>query len=376
MKRVAILGSTGSIGTQTLDVIRALPDQFQVVGLAAARDSEALKKQAEEFGVKHLALFDPAAAQSIGAKPGIEGITEIATGEDVDVVVVSVAGVIGLVPTVAAIQAKKDIALASKEVLVAAGEWVMPLVREHGINLTPIDSEHSAVWQCCLGARPGQIHSVMLTASGGPFRGKKRDELAAMTPAQALNHPTWNMGGKITIDSATLMNKALEMIEAKWLFDVPMDRVEVVIHPQSIIHSMVRFADGSVLGQMGWPNMRLPIQFALTYPERPPSSLPTWDPVQSSPLTFESVDEETFSALRLARQAEAVGGTMPCTLNAANEVAANAFIRGDCGFLRITEVVEEVMSRSTAVPVTMDSLIETDRAARELAQDLIKAKHG
>lgn len=318
-------------------------------------------------------MMDPSAAQALNAHSGIDGISHIATLTGVDIVVVCVSGVIGLLPTLAAIRAGKQIALASKEVLVAAGEVVMPLLREHSVLMTPIDSEHSALFQCLLGSRPHDVHSLILTASGGPFRGKTRTDLEQITPAQALNHPTWSMGGKITVDSATLMNKGLEMIEARWLFDVPVERIDVCVHPQSIVHSFVKFNDGSVLGQCGWPNMRLPILFALSYPDRVPNDLKPWNPTETSTLTFEPPDLDTFRSLHLAREAARIGGTMPCVLNAANEDAANAFLRGECGFLQMMDVVEEVMSRHTPAPVSLEVLLEFDAWARHEAQSIYKS---
>lgn len=365
MKRVAILGSTGSIGTQTLDIIRQHPDDLRVVGLAAAKNGWALLDQAQTFGVKDVVLFDESAAAEFGVPGGMQAMIDLAVRDDVDIVVVSVAGVIGLRPTIEAIRAGKHIALASKEVLVAAGEIVMPLVREHGVRMTPIDSEHSALFQCLQGYTSDQVDSLILTASGGPFRGRKRSEMEAITVEQALNHPTWRMGGKITIDSATLMNKGLETIEAKWLFGVEIDQVDVVIHPQSIVHSFAKFRDGSVLGQLGWPDMRLPIQYALLYPERKSNELPAWSPLDSPHLTFEPVDHETFPAIRLARAASKAGGTMPCVFNAANEEATNAFLRGDLGFLRITSAVEEVMASHRPGEATLESLLAADAWARE-----------
>lgn len=365
MKRVVILGSTGSIGTQTLDIVRQHPDDLRVVGLAAAKNGWALLEQARQFDVKRAVLFDERAAKEFDIPGGMDAMIELATGDDVDIVVVSVAGVIGLRPTIEAIRAGKHIALASKEVLVAAGEIVMPLVREHSVRMTPIDSEHSALFQCLQGYTADQIDSLILTASGGPFRGRKRAELAEITVEQALNHPTWRMGGKITIDSATLMNKGLETIEAKWLFGVDIDQTEVVIHPQSIVHSFAKFRDGSVLGQLGWPDMRLPIQYALLYPERKPNELPPWNPIDTPTLTFEPVDHETFPAIQLAREAARIGGTMPCVFNAANEEAANAFLRGELGFLAITSTVEAVMSEHQPEPATLESLLATDAWARE-----------
>ena len=370
MKNVVVLGSTGSIGTQTLDVIAQHPDLLRVVGLAAHSNEKLLREQAEIFGVSQLALFT--APQNSDLHPGIPGLCHLATLPQADLIVVSVAGVIGLQPTFQAIQAGKSIALASKEVLVAAGEIVMPLIKKHGVLLTPIDSEHSAIFQCLKGYRSDQIEELIITASGGPFRGFKKENLKDISVAQALNHPTWRMGGKITIDSATLMNKALEMIEARWLFDVPMGRVKAVIHPQSVIHSMVKFKDGSVLGQLGWPNMRLPILYALLYPERVASGLAPWNPVDTPNLTFESVDEKTFSSLHLARQAMAAGGTMPSIFNAANEEVTNAFLRGDVKFLDIFELVERVMAGSAAESATLDSILAADAQARQFTRNLMK----
>jgi 1-deoxy-D-xylulose-5-phosphate reductoisomerase len=364
-KRVVVLGSTGSIGTQTLDVIDQNPESLEVVGLAAGSNESLLLEQAARFGVKNLALHNPS---KTGLPSGMDAILNLVRQEAVDVVVVSVAGVIGLLPTIAAIEAGKHIALASKEVLVAAGELVMPMLKQHGVTLTPIDSEHSALFQCMQGSRPDQVDRLILTASGGPFRGKKRADLLDISVDQALNHPTWRMGGKITIDSATLMNKGLEVIEAKWLFDMRPDQIEVVVHPQSVVHSMVKFRDGSVLGQMGWPDMRMPILYALQYPERVSNNLKPWNPVDTPTLTFEPADDETFSSLRLAKQALEVGGTMPCALNAANEEAANAFLRGEIGFLDIPEVVERTMLQHRPEVPTLENITRVDQESREFAR--------
>ncbi len=373
VKRVAVLGSTGSIGTQTLDIIAQHPDRVELVALAAGSNHAFVAEQAARFGVRRVALYDKEAANQIGAASGMDGLIEVATAEDVDIVVVSVAGVIGLLPTIEAIRAGKQIALASKEVLVAAGELVMPLVQAHGVTMTPIDSEHSALFQCLQGYTSDQVRRLILTASGGPFRGRTRAELQSVTRAQALNHPTWAMGGKITIDSATLMNKGLEIIEARWLFGVEMDQVEVQIHPQSVLHSLVEFRDGSMLGQLGWPDMRLPIQYALLYPERKENTMRPWNPVETPTLTFEPVDEDTFRSLRIARAAASAGGTMPCAFNAANEAAVNAFLSERCAFLEIMDVVEEVMSDHVVQPVTLEGLLETDRWARERVEARVAA---
>lgn len=364
MKRVAILGSTGSIGTQTLDVISQYPDELKVVALAAKSNAESLLKQTHLHHVEHVALYD---------RDGMDALVRIATHDEVDLVVVSVAGVIGLLPTIEAIKAGKQIALASKEVLVAAGELVMPLLREHGVTMTPIDSEHSALFQCLQGYRPDQVEELILTASGGPFRHRTRRDLESVTVDDALNHPTWRMGGKITIDSATLMNKGLETIEAKWLFGVEIDQVKVVVHPQSVIHSMVKYRDGSVLGQLGWPDMRLPIAYALLFPERKPNRLRPWNPIETPQLTFEDVDEETFPSIRLARAASQLGGTMPCAMNAANEEAANAFLKGEIRFLDIPRVVERTMQDHRPEDPTLSNLMATDDVSRQTARRVMMA---
>jgi len=368
MKRIVVLGSTGSIGTQTLDVVAQHPDDLTVVGLAANSNAKLLQEQADRFGVTRLALHHGSGSK---IPTGMDAIIDLATMAEADLVVISVAGVIGLLPTIAAIEAGKDVALASKEVLVSAGELVMPLVKKYGITLTPIDSEHSAIFQCMQGYVSDQVENLIITASGGPFRGKKREDLEGVTVEQALNHPTWRMGGKITIDSATLMNKGLEAIEARWLFDIDIDRVQVVVHPQSVIHSMVRFKDGSVLGQLGWPNMRLPIAYALLYPERKQNQLPTWNPVDTPNLTFEPVDEETFECLALAKQSAKIGGTMPAVMNAANEEAANAFLRGELPFLQIPEVIKQTMSEHRPIGPTLENVLASDGETRQLARKLI-----
>jgi len=369
MKRVVVLGSTGSIGTQTLDTIAQHPDDLRVVGLAAHSNASGLLEQAAKFGVKRLALSQAVAGSDIPS--GMDSLIALATIEEADIVVISVAGAIGLLPTIAAIEAGKNIALASKEVLVAAGELVMPMIRKHGVTMTPIDSEHSAVFQCMQGYSSEQVAELIITASGGPFRGKKRSDLEGVTCEQALNHPTWRMGGKITIDSATLMNKGLEAIEARWLFDIDIDRVKVVVHPQSVVHSMVKFKDGSVLGQLGWPDMRLPIAYALLYPERKPNALKPWNPVDTPTLTFEPVDEETFPCLGLAKLSARIGGTMPTVMNAANEIAANAFLKGELSFLGIADIVSRtIQEHKTQVP-TLENVLAADATARSRARTLI-----
>lgn len=369
MNRIVVLGSTGSIGTQTLDIARQHPDRLKIVGLAANRNADELKKQAREFGVPAV-LCDEAAAHAAGMTGGMAAILDMVTAEGVDMVAVSVAGVIGLQPTLAAIGAGKHIALSSKEVLVSAGEVVMPLVAKHGVRFLPVDSEHSAIFQCMEGNRTQDVQELILTASGGPFRGWSREQLEAVTVEQALNHPTWRMGGKITIDSATLMNKGLETIEARWLFDIPIDQVKVVVHPQSIVHSLVKFKDGSALGQLGWPDMRLPIQIALLYPERISNALRPWNPAETPTLTFEKVNEVAFPCLDLARESVRRGRTTACAMNAANEEAANAFLRGEIGFMDIPRTVDKVMNVHEPTGVNLENLLEVDRWARIRAREL------
>ncbi len=367
MKRVVILGATGSIGTQTLDIIRQHPTRLKAIGLSAHSNADSLQELGRRYGVANLVLSTP----SSELPGGEQALLDLVTHPDVDIVVVAIAGNAALLPTLAAIRAGKQIALASKEVLVAAGEIVMPLCREHGVTMTPIDSEHSAIFQCLQGYQSDQIRRLVLTASGGPFRGKSQGELEKVTVEQALNHPTWSMGGKITIDSATLMNKALEIIEAKWLFGVKMDQVEVCVHPQSVVHSLVEFSDGSFLGQLGWPDMRLPIQYALLWPDRVANEMKPWNPIDTPNLTFEPVDESTFPALQLARSAERRGGTMPCTFNAANEEAVRAFLNGHLGFLGIANTVQSVMDKSDVATATLDHLLLADEQARALTRSSI-----
>jgi 1-deoxy-D-xylulose-5-phosphate reductoisomerase len=370
MKRVAVLGSTGSIGTQALDVISQHPDELKVVALAANRNRDLLIEQANRLGVKNLALYG--AGPNEGIPSGMQSLIDIVRSEEVDLVVVSVAGVVGLAPTLEAIRHGKDIALASKEVLVAAGELIMEEVRIANVSLTPIDSEHSAIFQCLQGYRPSQTAKIFLTASGGPFRGKSRAEVAGVTVEEALNHPTWKMGGKITIDSATLFNKALELIEARWLFGIPGESIEVVIHPQSIIHSMVQFKDGSVLGQFGFPDMRLPISYALLYPERRPLSAKMWSPLDSPHLTFESYDRTAFASIDLARRALKAGGTRAAAFNAANEEAANAFLRGEIRFNDIFDVVERTCDQPYPDELNFGAVFDVDVRARQFARKVME----
>ena len=378
MKRVAILGSTGSIGTQCIDVISRLPDRLEVVGLAANRNARLLADQAARLRVRHLGLMESDSANELRALcpdcavySGLDGICELAALAEADVVVVAVAGAVGIKPTHAALSAGKDIALASKEVLVAAGEHTIALARRNGARILPIDSEHSALFQCLQGAPERSIEKLILTASGGPFRTTPISALADVTPEQALKHPTWNMGGLVTVNSATLMNKALEIIEARWLFDVPTESVGVLIHPQSIVHSLVRFTDGSVLAQLGLPDMRLPIQYALVYPERPDTNLPRMNLADIGSLTFEEPDEDKWPALALAREAVGKGGTMPAVMNAANEAAVDLFLKRRIRFTGIMECVETVMRSHNVLDSTFENVLEADRWARRAALETI-----
>jgi 1-deoxy-D-xylulose-5-phosphate reductoisomerase len=372
--RIVILGSTGSIGVQTLDVARRLSGRVEVVGLAAHRNVEVLAAQAREFGVRAVCVADPAYAAPLRAAvagpdgptvlAGLEGLDEIATAADCDTVVVAVAGAIGISPTHAALRAGKRLALASKEVLVAAGKVTMELARAAGVEIVPIDSEHSALFQCLAGSTGRSVAGLIITASGGPFRDWTLERMRNVDPETALRHPTWNMGGLVTINSATLMNKGLEIIEAHWLFGVPLADIEVAIHPQSIVHSLVRFADGSVLAQLGLPDMRLPIQYALVHPERIATDLPRLALAACGPLTFADPDPDRFPALRIARQAMAAGGTMPAVMNGANEAAVARFMERCLPFLGIMETVEQVMAEHEPLEATLDNVLAADAWSR------------
>jgi len=378
--RIALLGSTGSIGTQTLDVVQSLGAGYEVVALAAGRRVELLAEQVRAWRPRLVAVADEAAREDLRAligpgtpiAVGEAGLVEVATCAEADLVVAAVTGFLGLRPILAALAAGKRVAPANKEPLVVAGSLLMRLTREQGLPLVPIDSEHSAIYQCLRGESPESVQRLVLTASGGPFRGRRREELARVTRADALRHPTWNMGAKITIDSATLMNKGLEVIEARWLFDLPVDKVDVVLHPQSIIHSMVEFVDGSVLAQMDYPDMRTPIQFALTYPERVTSPRRRLSVTEVGTLTFEPPDLAAFPCLALAYEAGRQGGTSPCVMNAANEVAVSAFLEERIGFLDIARTVEDAVSRHTPVAdPDLETLLEADRWARARAAEVI-----
>ena len=384
MKNIAVLGSTGSIGRQTLDVVRSHPELFHISVLAANRSDELLEQQIKEFQPELAVLADEAAYQRLKAR--YSGKTKLAGGRqafidaaavpEVQTVVTAMMGFAGLEPTLKALDAKKNIALANKETLVVAGEIVMRRVKEQGVALLPVDSEHGAFFQCLQGERRDKVEKLLLTCSGGPFRGRKREELVGATKAQVLAHPTWTMGQKITVDSASLVNKGLEVIEAKWLYGVSYDQIHVVVHPQSIVHSMVQFCDGSVIAQLGCPDMKLPIQYALTYPERQPSQFERLDFWQLHDLTFERPDTETFKGLKFAYEAGRIGGSMPCVFNGANEVAVAAFLRGDIHFLDIYDVIEAAMlKRETILEPTLEELLAEDQWARSYARDFL-AKRG
>ena len=383
-KSIVILGSTGSIGCQALEIARALPDRIKVVGLAAGSNAALFADQVAEFRPSIAALADQNAAEranqilansGLKINSGVEAIDEVATWPYAELVLGAMLGAAGLQPTLAAIEAGKQIDIANKETLVAAGAIVTAAARIHGVQLLPVDSEHSAIAQCLLGESTFAVQKLTLTASGGPFVDLPRNELAKVTRAQALRHPNWSMGDKITIDSATLMNKGLEIIEAHWLFDTPMEQIEVLVHRQSIVHSMVTFVDNSVKAQMGVPDMRLPIQWALHYPERVEGVAPPMDLTQTAPLTFEAPREDCFPALALARHAMTLGGTAPAVLSAANEVAVAAFLENRCGFYGITETVAKVLElhHHVARPALSD-VLNADQEARERAQEVLSNK--
>ena len=382
-RRVVILGSTGSIGTSALKVARDIPERMDVVGLAAHSNIQKLAEQAREFGVKHVCIFNEAKAAElekllpgVAVYTGLDGLCELARLEGADMVLVSIIGTAGLKPTLEAIDAGKDLAIASKEILVMAGEVVMQRAAEKGINVLPVDSEHNAIFQCLQGNRggAGAVNRLILTASGGPFRTWPAEKLAEVTLEQALAHPTWKMGRKITIDCATLFNKGLEMIEARWLFNIPMERVDVIVHPQSIVHSLVEYRDGSILAQLSSSDMCFPIQYAVTWPDRIENSLPHLDLAALASLKFEAPRWNDFPALNLARQAGLTGGTMPAMFNAANEVAVQAFIDGRISFPGIWQTVEKALSNLSPRPYhgELSIILEDDAAAREEARRIIQ----
>jgi 1-deoxy-D-xylulose-5-phosphate reductoisomerase len=382
VKRVAILGSTGSIGTQTLEVIRQHPKSFQVEVLTAQNNCDLLIKQALEFQPnavvitnesKYQVVRDALIPHDIKVYAGPKALAQVVEMETIDVVLTALVGYAGLIPTVHAIKAGKQIALANKETLVVAGEIITQLAKEHAVNIYPVDSEHSAIFQCLVGEWHNPIEKIILTASGGPFRGKDREFLASVTKEQALKHPNWDMGAKITIDSASLMNKGLEVIEAKWLFGLTPEQIDVVVHPQSIIHSLVQFEDGSIKAQLGLPDMRIPIQFAMSYPDRLKSDFERFDFLNYPNLTFEKPDLKTFRNLQLAFDALHKGGNAACLLNASNEVAVEAFLKDEIGFLQMSDLIEDAMNRVDFIShPSLSDYVSSDEEVRAISYELIK----
>ncbi len=378
-KKISILGSTGSIGVQTLDVARNLG--IEVVGISANLNIDVLEKQIIEFRPKAASVASEELAEKLRKKVqnydteiyyGSEGLNEIASMAEADTVVTSIVGIAGLIPTLAAIRSGKDIALANKETLVTAGSIVMEEAKKHNVKILPVDSEHSAIYQCIQGNNRTDVEKLILTASGGPFRGKRAEDLANVTLEQALKHPNWSMGSKITIDSATLMNKGLEIIEAKWLFDVDLDQIEVLVHPQSIIHSMVEYKDGSIMAQLGSPDMRIPIQYALTFPDRMENNFSKLNLLEKGGLTFEKPDYEVFPCLKYAFEALEAGGTMPVVLNAANEAAVSLFLNRKVKFIDIPRLIYFVMERHTVNNnPSLKDIIEVDLWARQKVEKLV-----
>lgn len=374
MKKIGILGSTGSIGTQTLEIVRKEKD-LQVVSLAAGRNVELMEKQVREFGPRIVAMWTPEAAEDLRQRLrdvdvkivcGMEGLIEVSTVQEMEVLVTGIVGMIGIRPTIAAIESGKVIALANKETLVTAGHIIMPLAAKHQVPILPVDSEHSAIFQSLHGERRERVSKILLTASGGPFRGRKREELENMTVEDALKHPNWSMGKKVTIDSASLCNKGLEVMEAKWLFDVKLEQIQVLVHPQSIVHSGVEFVDGGIMAQLGVPDMKLPIQYALFYPDRRPMNNGRVDFFKLGSLTFEEPDMETFRGLKLAYMAATAGGTMPTVFNAANEKAVALFLQRKIRFLQISELIEASMEAHKVIAdPSVEEILQTEAATYE-----------
>ena len=374
MKKIAILGSTGSIGTQTLDVVRANGD-IEVLGISAGRNVKMLEEQAREFHPQLIAVWDENAAKDLAVRlsdmdvkivSGMEGLLELARMPQTDILVTAVVGMIGIRPTMEGIKAGKDIALANKETLVTAGHLIIPMAKEHGVQILPVDSEHSAIFQALHGEKRAQVEKLLITASGGPFRGRKREELEHVTLADTLKHPNWVMGQKITVDSATLVNKGLEVMEARWLFDVDLDHIQVVVQPKSIIHSMVEFKDGAVMAQLGTPDMRLPIQYALYYPKRRTLSGKRLDLFELQNLTFERPDLETFQGLGLAMEAMKQGGNIPTAFNAANEKAVALFLNRKISYLEITDIIQASMEHCKFIDhPNVDEILATEQEAYE-----------
>ncbi|MCR5676129.1 MAG: 1-deoxy-D-xylulose-5-phosphate reductoisomerase [Lachnospiraceae bacterium] len=352
MKKIVLLGSTGSIGTQTLEVCAEHEEELKIVGLAADKNVDLVEEQTRRWRPEAVCMYREDAAKDLALRvrdlpvrvlTGMDGLIELASLSGADIVLTAVVGMIGIRPTIAAIESGKDIALANKETLVCAGHIIMPLAREHGVRILPVDSEHSAIWQCIMGNQRSRLEKIIITASGGPFRGRTREELRQVRPQDALKHPNWNMGAKVTIDSASLVNKGLEVMEARWLFDVTLDRIEVVVQPESIVHSMVQYADGSVIAQLSHPTMKLPIQVALFYPDRREAPTKRLDFAELGAITFERPDMENFPGLGLALRAASEGGSMPTVFNAANEVLVRAFLEEKIGFTDITDGIAEAM---------------------------------
>lgn len=370
MKKLVILGSTGSIGTQTLEIVDAYPDRLKVSALAAGSDVDKMEQQVRKYLPKKVVMYEKKAAEDLRVRiadlripvlNGMDGLVEISTMEEADVVVTAVVGMIGIRPTIEAVKAKKEIALANKETLVTAGHIIMPLAKENGVSILPVDSEHSAIFQSLNGEPRNRLKKILLTASGGPFRGMSRNELADKTVGDALKHPNWSMGKKVTIDSATMVNKGLEVMEAGWLFDVDFDKIQVVVHPQSIIHSMVEYVDGAVIAQLGLPDMKLPIQYALFYPDRLFMDADRIDFFQLGQLTFEKPDLDTFVGLKLAYEAFRAGGSMPTVFNAANEKAVQLFADGKIRFLDIADIIGETMAKHTPIKnPDLDEILMTE----------------
>lgn len=383
MKQLCILGSTGSIGTQTLEVVRAYPERYSVYALCAHRSVDLLVQQAKEFKPEVVCIADESLYEKLSSQlsavgfqgkvwAGADSIAQVVTMPSIDIVVAAMVGYAGLRPTIEAIKAGKTIALANKETLVVAGEIICDLALEHHTPILPVDSEHSAIFQSLVGEEQSEIEKILLTASGGPFLAFSLDQMRSVTAADALKHPNWEMGAKITIDSASMMNKGFEVIEAKWLFGVPVEKIQVLVHPQSIVHSAVQFTDGAIKAQLGAPDMRLPIQYALSFPERLASDFPRADLFQLGALTFEEPDLVRFPNLGLAYEAVRRGGNIPCVLNAANEVANLAFREGRCGFLQMSDIIRTTMDKAAFIAKpTYENYVETDKEARRIAGELL-----
>ena len=377
MKKIAILGSTGSIGTQTLDVVRANGD-IEVLGISAGRNIAKLEEQIREFSPKLVAVWDENAARDLAQKiqdtdtkvvAGMDGLLELATMPETEILVTAIVGMLGIRPTIEAIRAGKDIALANKETLVTAGHLIMPMAEEYGVKILPVDSEHSAIFQSLNGEPAGRIEKILLTASGGPFRGRTREQLQNIQVEDALKHPNWSMGRKITIDSSTLVNKGLEVMEVKWLFGVDLDQIQVIVHPQSIIHSAVQYVDGAVIAQLGTPDMKLPIQYALFYPDRRPMPGKRLDFYELAQITFEKPDMETFFGLKLAYDAQRIGGSMPTVYNAANEKAVGLFLDRKIAYLQIPELIREAMEQHKVIEnPNVEEILETEASVYDFIE--------